>query len=790
MKTRELTRPIRRTKFAAAVGALALFSVIAASAQDAVTGPPAQSTSAASPSPAPSASPSPSAQADTIGRIIVTANKREENIQEVPSSVSVIDDVQLDNLHATQLTDYAPYIPGLQVNSGGTPGQDTIALRGLAPISSGSTVGTYINEVPTGSSGIFQRATSLELDLLPYDIRRVEVLRGPQGTLYGANSIGGLIKFVTIDPALDTPEFHLGGGIYGVAGSDDPGGDVHASANIPLASNHLGLRVSYARNELPGFIDNVVNGEKDINSATQQSALVALLWQPNDIFSLKLTALGQRIESDNNATVALDPRTRQPLFGDLTNQRFVDEPFTKTIGLLALTLEVDLGWADFISASGYSNTKTDQRTDATMPFGQAPLLLGLPVTGISGLDLGLDLDKFSQELRLTSKPGGRFLWQLGAFYTYERAANSQFVFLRQLDGTPFTGPLAILNTLAAAAIPSTYMEYAGFANASYDFTDRLSLAAGLRFSRNDQDFSQIVSNGILLPLGTTPGSSGENVLDFMVSPQFKLDKDKLLYVRIASGYQPGGPNVALPGVPPQVGATTAVSYEGGLKSEFLDSRLLFNIAGYHIDLSDIQVGTIVNNATALVNGGKATSNGLELTAEYQPITGLRFGVNGAYTNATLSNDAPSLSGLSGDRLPFIPEFSGSLTADYFFPLWGAHGETAAVVSGKDAKAIVPAATRGGGWTGHLGAGVRYVGESFSAVESSPTAYRQDSFAALDLNADISNNNWTIRVFAKNVTDERVYQTIAPVTDIFGNVDHLQGVPIQPRTVGVEVDFKF
>lgn len=161
----------------------------------------------------------------------MTANKREENVQAVPSSVSVIDDFQLDNLHATQLTDYAPYIPGFTVNSLGTPGQGSIALRGLAPISGGSTVGTYINEVPTGSSGIYERASAFQLDLLPYDIRRVEVLRGPQGTLYGANSIGGLLKYVTLDPTLSTPEFRLGGGLSGVAGSDDVGYDAHLSAD-------------------------------------------------------------------------------------------------------------------------------------------------------------------------------------------------------------------------------------------------------------------------------------------------------------------------------------------------------------------------------------------------------------------------------------------------------------------------------------------------------------------------------------------------------------------------------
>ena len=311
--------------------------------------------------------------------MVVTAEKREQNIQEVPSSISVVNDVELDNLHATQLTDYAPYIPGFQVNSLGTPGQATIALRGLAPISSGSTVSTYIDEIPVGSSGLYQRATGFQLDLLPYDIRRIEILRGPQGTLYGANSLGGLIKYVTLDPNLSTYEFRFGGGVSGVESSEDVGWDVHAGATLPLIRDQLGTRLSYARNELPGFIDNVVNGAKDINGSTQQSGLVSFLWQPNNMISMRLMALGQRIEADNNNNVFLDLHEHD-VFGDLKNQVFVDEPFKKTIGVIAGTIDLNFDWATITSATGYSNTKTDQRVDATTTYGMAPALLGIPVT--------------------------------------------------------------------------------------------------------------------------------------------------------------------------------------------------------------------------------------------------------------------------------------------------------------------------------------------------------------------------------------------------------------------------
>src|SRR5437764_4265638 len=219
-------------RLALAAGALLLLSPGRIGAQA------LSSTQASSPQPSPAASSSPTARPEPgtaeAGRVVVTAEKREQNVQEVPSSISVINDVELDNLHATQLTDYAPYIPGFQVNSGGSPGQAIISLRGLSAISSGATVATYIDETPMGSSGLYQRAEINELDLLPYDIRRVAILRGPQGTLYGANSIGGPIKYVTLDPSLTTEEFHIGGGISGVEPGGQPGWEGHSSGIVTL----------------------------------------------------------------------------------------------------------------------------------------------------------------------------------------------------------------------------------------------------------------------------------------------------------------------------------------------------------------------------------------------------------------------------------------------------------------------------------------------------------------------------------------------------------------------------
>lgn len=709
-------------------------------------------------------------EATELDAVIVTANKRVQNVREVPSSISVIGEEQLENLHATQLSDFAAYVPGLQVTSGGTPGQTSISLRGIAPISPGASVGTYIDETPLGSSGLYQRQTVFALDLLPYDIERVEVLRGPQGTLYGAGAMGGLLKYVSRDPDLVDYEFRFGGGVSDVEGAGDPGWDVRFGANLPLVEDRLALRASYARNAIPGYIDNARNGREDINDGTQESARVALLWRASDAVRLELTAMRQSIDSDNNAVVALDAATLRPLFGDLTNTLFIDELFTKDIDFYAATLEWDLGWADFTSASGYSEIGTYQRGDATAIYGDFPILFGLS-PGISSFNLGLDLEKFTQEFRLTSKTTGRFEWQVGVFHTKEKAENSQVGRLYSLDGASIPG----LDPLVVLALPSDYKETAIFANATYEFSGRFELGAGVRLARNDQAFAQIVEPGSpFLAPGVTPGGSEEDVFTWHLSPQFEFNENVMLYARVATGYQPGGPNVVLPNVPPSVDASRMTNYELGLKSEFADRRVLFDLAAFYIDWEDIQVGAAAGGVSYLTNGGVAVSKGLELSTVFRPTDRLQFGLNAAYTDATLSEDTPLVAGfrtgLEGGRLPYIPELSWSATADYHFPL---HGD----------------------WNARIGGGLRWVGEREAGLTNTspiaPPALELDSYHALDLNADISNERWTFRVYAKNVTDERIYQTIGALQSaVTGVVSHLTAAPIQPRTIGVEVDVRF
>ncbi|GAB3310705.1 TonB-dependent receptor [Luteimonas notoginsengisoli] len=787
-------RSTRRSPLVVAIaGALALASSGAVLAQDPAGAPPNAEpvdASAANPDQASAGN-----EPTNLGRITVTANKRVENINEVASAISVLDGEQLEKVSATQLSDYADYIPGFQAVSLGSPGKTIISMRGIAPLSSGSTIGTYIDETPLGSSGLYQRATQLALDLLPYDIERVEVLRGPQGTLYGAGAMGGLLKYVTREPDLSETEFRVGAGVSSVQ-DGEIGKTVRFGANLPITRDRLGLRLSYTRNEIPGYVDNTISGEDDINDGTQTSARAALLWQ-GDAVSLKLSAMRQTADTDNDGNVALDPATGDAIDGDLTNRIWFDETFRRDMDFYAGTLDWDLGWADFISATGFSKTKAFFRADSTVEYGQFTNLgLGLPDPGSAYFDNALTLEKFTQEFRLTSKSGSPFEWLLGAFHTRETGNNTQFIALRQLDGSPLPAPYdGIAGTLAYLEIPTEYRETAVFANASYRFTERFKIGAGVRYAKNDQDFSQNVSEGILLPIADTDNSSSEDVFTWSVSPQFQLDDDTLLYAKVATGYQPGGPNVVLPGIPPAVDSSTLTSYELGLKGLFADARLQLDLAAYRIDWEDIQIITYFNGNSGLANGGKARSQGLELSTRFRATSNLQLGFNANYTDATLSEDLPPLfipsppyvvqlnNGLEGDTLPYIPKYSWSATADYYFEL-------------------------GGGWEGNVGGGVRWVddrptGTSERQVirtDTTPAVVVDDtttpaievgSYSSLDLYAGIANDSWSIRAYVKNVTDERAYQTIANRTNaLTDEVPFQVGTPIRPRTFGIEVDYRF
>jgi len=245
-----------------------------------------------------------------------------------------------------------------------------------------------------------------------------------------------------------------------------------------------------------------------------------------------------------------------------------------------------------------------------------------------------------------------------------------------------------------------------------------------------------------------------------------LTPNQMVYLRIATGYQPGGPNISTPGVPQSVDASHLTNYEVGWKALFDDNRWMLDVAAYDVEWDDIQVSAAANGLAYLANGGTARSSGFEFSTLYSPVAGLRLGFNAAYTDAKLTEDIPSLGGLNGARLPGIPKWAASATADYSWPVF--HD-----------------------WTGRIGGGLRFVSDTFSALENTSSSYPQDSYSVLDLNADVSNDRWTVRVFIKNLTDKRVYTNLNALPNaLTGDVMKVTGVPLAPRTVGIGFDAKF
>ena len=709
----------------------------------------------------------------TVGEVVVTAQKRSQNIQDVPEQITVVPSQFIDQLHATSLADIAAYVPGLQATSGGTPGQTTLSLRGIYPIASNVTVGTYVDDVPVGGSSLYSNAESFSLDLLPYDISNIEVLSGPQGTLYGASTLGGLLKYELTQPNLHTINKEIGGDLFGVENAGSPGGGGRASISGPIISDQLGFVASYAFEDTPGYIDDAQTGAKGENGVRQQGARLGLLWEPNSKLRVELNGLYQQVDADGVAEVALDPTTFRPLAGELKDNNYVSQPFRKEITILSDRTRYDFGWADLTSVTSYEYTNLEQTLDETPIFGALVSAVGGANPTLTPEDQHIQLSKYTEEARLASKSNAHFEWLLGGFITYEHSSLFQLVPALNGNGTPITpfsaaalGGLTVSNPLAAIAIPSIYREYAGFGDFTWHITPRLDLQGGVRYSYNSQNFKQVTAGSVEAPANQA-GRSTDNVVTFSASPSYKITQDVNAYLRFASGYQPGGPNVALAGVPPTVAADTLTSYEVGLKSQFLDHRATFDIAGFYDKWNDIQVSAVSAQGIAfLTNGSSAKSEGVEATGSLIPIPGLTVGGTFDYTFAAFTAPVTLIGAHDGSPLPQTPRFSGSIQANYTHPLV------------RD-------------WTYQVGGAVRLQDFRYSATNYSTLFFREPGYGALDLNASVQNRRYTVRLFAKNVTDERTYDNYVGDNSLLtGTPPQVNGVLIQPRTVGLAVDAKF
>ena len=708
------------------------------------------------------------AQAPTLDRITVTAQKREEPLKEVPMAISVVDASKMADRGAVQLTDYFSQVPGLSINARGA-GRTQLILRGISTGSGGNpTVGITIDDAPYGSSSSRGGGDFMVPDLDPAELQHIEVLKGPQGTLYGASSMGGLLKYVTVAP----DPTQTSGRVQFDASSNggDHGFGVRSSVNLPLVQDKFALRVSVFQREDPGYIDDTLQGREDVNDAMVRGGRVAAFWQAADNVTVRASALLQNSRSGAtpNEDVRFDYST---LNGDYTHERLRGtDGFEGTSRFYDATVNVDLGWASFDSISAYGQHRHDGPQDVTGTFGGiAQAIFGRPGMGVV-IDNLLSTDKFSQEFRLASTVSDSpFNWMLGAFYTREKSEGRQR--LRVVD--PTTGGEVGLPYMYNARTPSIFSEKALFANVSYQFTDRFDLQVGGRYSSNDERYNEYIDGPMNGGFSENTGSSGENVFTYSLTPRFKLSEQLMVYGRVATGYRAGGQNqtlgISLEEIPDAYDSDSLVNYEIGLKGEFFDRSLTLDTSLFYIDWSDIQLRQVDQSTgeSYYANGGKAKSQGIEASLAWRPVAGLTVTGSAALTDAVLQEDTRAGTfGLRGDRLPYSAKRTGSLSVVKDFMV------------GDNLLAFV-------------GGNISYMGDRLAPFNNVATTPRfvMPSFTTGDINGGLQGDNWTLSLFVKNITDEKGYLSATPRNSTTGLSAYGVGL-IQPRTYGVSFAFDY
>ena len=716
--------------------------------------------------------------------IIITAEKRPQLLINVPQSISVVSGSTLEAQHATNFEDYLKLVPGLQLNQD-TPGEGRLIIRGVNTGGVASTVSVYMDESPFGSSSGLVNGAVLAGDFDTFDLNRIEVLRGPQGTLYGASSLSGVLRFVTNDPSTSGFDWRGRVGVEDVAGGG-LGYNANAMVNVPLGPT-VAFRASGSFRKDAGFIDSIGTGgsdhAKNINDDRVYGGRASLLFKPSEAATIKLTALAQNIDADAPTMIEADPVTLKPLHG-LSESQFVPLFSNLHYRLFNATGIFDLGFANLTSSTSFSQQNQDLRNDLTVALSGALAPLLGPNEFIEPQKT--DLSKFTQELRLAGQTAFAD-WLVGGFYTHENGLIEQdLVALQPGTLTPIPVPAFLGSpTLGHLELHSKYKEIAGFADATVHFTDQFDLQLGGRYSKNNQSATQF-SEGALVGAPTTfSNSSSEHVFTYSVAPKFKINPNTTLYARVAKGFRPGGPNVIAPDAPPEVPRTfhsdSVTSYEAGVKAQTADHRFSIDAAAFHINWKDIQLFTVVivedpvtHNPIAFgvnINGSGAKSDGLEFTGTARPLPGLDLSINGAYTNARLTADTPAaVGGLKGNQLPFTPKLSVALNADYHWFLRP-------------------------GMRAHLGGSVRHLsGQTgpydLGFVLTHGHQRHIDPYSVVDLYAGVDFGRFDLEAYVKNLGNSRGVTSIAgTTTPLFPNGAIGTGI-IRPRTIGLSLGISY
>jgi iron complex outermembrane recepter protein len=597
----------------------------------------ATSASTASPAAAPSFA------GAELEEIVVTAQKREERLIDVPMAITAITGVEIERRGVSSLQDLQYSVPGLSLVQSG-PGQERIQIRGVSTTNGLPTVGQYLDEMPIS---IDDNTQGLDLRLI--DMERIEVLRGPQGTLYGEGSMGGTIRYLTANP--DLTDF--GGSFEAQAGAVTDGDTAWRAsgvANLPVVKDRVGLRVVAGYEDTGGWIDSVVTGQKNVNAAKIFTIRGKLLADITDSVQASVLILHQN-QRQNYQDYGKDRQTSSRL-AEFNNPNY---------DLVNAIVRWDLGWASLLNSFGYQNAKNNTMTDLSSVYVPLLGLLGFPsgfITSV-GLESTSTTDVYTDELRLASTPGGVLDWTVGL---YDRELDRDGV------SKTITGPGTPPFDLIAADATSKSKAWAAFGESAWNATDHLTVTGGLRYYHETRTLTA-VSASFGVP-ATNNNSGNFSSVNPRVNVSYKFSPDGLVYVSAAKGFRSGGFNSAATGGPLTYDPEKLWTYELGTKHQFLDHRLTFEGATYYNDWKGVQssffpVGAAIGYIT---NGGKVDGGGVDASFTARPTDSLTLNATYGWNNLTYKT--ASAEHAVGDPVDYAVRKSWSGFIDYRRPVIG------------------------------------------------------------------------------------------------------------------------
>jgi outer membrane receptor protein involved in Fe transport len=719
-----------------------------------------------------------------LQEIVVSATRvGEESLQKVPMAISVISPAALDGKGLSSLSDFVGELPSVNLQSV-SPGENVIDMRGLVSSEINPTnaqqrslVALYLDDASIGQEGF-------NPDLHVYDLERIEVIRGPQGTLYGAGSMAGTIRLITKKPDLSA---FSGDGDVSVSETQHGGTNTseRAMLNLPLILDRLAARLVLYRSDDSGYIDNTELHRRGANPVYSTQERLSVRWSPVDTLTVDVSATLARLN-------ALGRNAVYPQLGEYTYASLTPEQLSDYFKLYNVTADWDVSFAHLISSTSYTQRHiAEDESFEAIDEGLLTPGARLPAGNVNGNDL----HKFQEELRLVGRPDQPLRWIAGAYFERDSqfypqnlvspgfdstfgaeigdpAFNSQTDYGTPAPNTPFYGTINLVER-----------QFALFGEATYSILPRLDVTLGARYFDFKDDFSLFFTGvaGAIAP--GSPDTGGGEQRSKGVNPRgvltFRITDQVMVFGEAARGFRYGGVNepapitfcadalaaLGLKESPQSFGPDHLWSYTLGEKGTFADGRLVMNVDGFYVKWDDVQtIHNLPCGYNFAQNAGKIKSQGVELEAKLRASSALTLGLSGSFTDATANGPIPNLGAVDGDRAPFFPRTIVTASGEYDVPL--------------------P--------RGKIQVSTDYTYRSDAFTDFSPQSFfyaRIPSSVLLNASLGYVTDRWSVTLYGTNLTSNRLISLIDVNTfGVFqpGNVEYWG----RPRTIGVHAHVKF